>query len=322
MRLLLLGGPKFLGRAVIDAALAAGHEPTLFNRGLTGADLYPDVERITGDRDGGLDGLRGRTWDAVVDTSGYVPRIVGAGADLLRDAVGHYVFVSSISAYASFAERVDERAPVATLDDPSAEDVQAGYGGLKALCEQAVERSFPARATHVRAGLIVGPHDPTGRFTYWPHRVARGGELLVPGSLDRAIQVVDVRDLAAWLVRCAEQRTAGTYNATCDTTMRTVLDAAVAETGVQPVFVEVDPAFLVEHEVGEWLELPVWLDESQAEWRHFMDVDASAAARAGLAPRPMRETVAATLAEAVTVEGVGLTPEREAALLDAWHAGA
>lgn len=322
MRLLLLGGPKFLGRAVIDAALAAGHEPTLFNRGLTGADLYPDVERITGDRDGGLDGLRGRTWDAVVDTSGYVPRIVGAGADLLRDAVGHYVFVSSISAYASFAERVDERAPVATLDDPSAEDVQAGYGGLKALCEQAVERSFPARATHVRAGLIVGPHDPTGRFTYWPHRVERGGELLVPGSLDRAIQVVDVRDLAAWLVRCAEQRTAGTYNATCDTTMRTVLDAAVAETGVQPVFVEVDPAFLVEHEVGEWLELPVWLDESQAEWRHFMDVDASAAARAGLAPRPMRETVAATLAEAVTVEGVGLTPEREAALLDAWHAGA
>ena len=196
MRLLLLGGPKFLGRAVIDAALARGHEVTLFNRGTTGADLYPELERITGDRDGGLDGLRGREWDAVVDTSGYVPRIVRAGVELLAASVQHYVLVSSISVYASFAEVVDESAPLAELSEPGSESVERDYGALKALCEAAVEQSFPRRSTAVRAGLIVGPHDPTGRFTYWPHRIARGGDLLVPGPAWRQLQLVDVRDLS------------------------------------------------------------------------------------------------------------------------------
>ena len=187
MRLLLLGGPRFLGRAVIDAALDAGHEVTLFNRGTTNADLYPDLERITGDRDGGLDGLRGRDWDAVVDTSGYLPRLVGASADALRDSVGHYVFVSSISVYASFAEVADEQGPVAQLSEPGSEDIGRDYGALKALCEQEVERALPGRAAHVRAGLIVGPHDPTGRFTYWPHRLARGASSPA-ASVDKSIR--------------------------------------------------------------------------------------------------------------------------------------
>lgn len=321
MRILLLGGPKFLGRAVIDAALARGHEPTLFNRGTTGADLYPELERITGDRDGGLDALRGREWDAVVDTSGYLPRLVRASAELLAGAAPHYVFVSSISVYASFAEVVDERSPVAELSEPGSESIERDYGALKALCEEAVEAAFPGRSTAVRAGLIVGPHDPTGRFTYWPHRITRGGDLLVPGPAWRPLQLVDVRDLAAWTVVAAEQRLAGVFNATGPTTtIGALVDAARGVTGASVRAVEVDDAFLGAHEVGEWMELPLWVDTRQEDWRHFLEVDVSKAVTAGLVLRPLAETVAATLAEAEPVEGVGLTAERERELLQAWWA--
>ena len=318
MRLLLLGGPKFLGRAVIDAALAGGHEVTLFNRGTTGADLYPELERITGDRDGGLDGLRGREWDAVVDTSGYLPRVVRAGAELLAPSVSHYVFVSSISVYASFGEVVDETAPVAELSEPGSESIEQDYGALKALCEAAVAEAFPGRSTAVRAGLIVGPHDPTGRFTYWPHRIARGGDVLVPGPAWREVQLVDVRDLAAWIVTAAETRLTGPFNATGPTTMGAVVDAARRVTGASARSVEVDDAFLARHEVGEWMELPLWVDTRNEDWRRFLEVDVTRAVGAGLGFRPLDETVAATLAEAQPVEGVGLTPERERELLDAW----
>ena len=303
---------------MIDAALERGHDLTLFNRGTTGADLYPELERITGDRDGGLDGLRGRAWDAVVDTSGYLPRVVGASADLLRDAVGHYVFVSSISVYASFAEPVDEDAPLATLSQPGSEDVGTDYGALKALCEHAVEHAFPGRATHVRAGLIVGPHDPTGRFTYWPHRVARGGDVLAPGPAWRPVQLVDVRDLAAWLVTAAEERLAGPYNATGPATMGSVIDASRRVAGSSARTVEVDDAFLSEQGVGEWIELPLWIDTRNRDSRHFTAVDAARATDAGLVFRPLDDTVTATLEQAAPVDGVGLTPERERGLLTAW----
>jgi len=319
LRILLLGGPKFLGRAVIDAALARGHEPTLFNRGTTGTELYPELERITGDRDGGLDALRGREWDAVVDTSGYLPRLVRASAELLAGAAPHYVFVSSISVYASFAEVVDERSPVAELSEPGSESIERDYGALKALCEEAVEAAFPGRSTAVRAGLIVGPHDPTGRFTYWPHRIARGGDLLVPGPAWRPLQLVDVRDLAAWIVVAAEQRLAGVFNATGPTTtIGALVDAARGVTGAGVRAVEVDDAFLGTQEVGEWMELPLWVDTRQEDWRHFLEVDVSKAVTAGLVFRPLEETVAAALAEAEPVEGVGLTAERERELLEAW----
>jgi nucleoside-diphosphate-sugar epimerase len=320
LRLLLLGGPKFLGRAVIDAALGRGHEVTLFNRGTTGPDLYPALERIAGDRDGGLDGLRGRAWDAVVDTSGYLPRIVRASAELLTASVAHYVFVSSVSVYASFAKIVDEAAPVAGLSEPGSESIERDYGALKALCEAAVEEAFPGRSTSVRAGLIVGPHDPTGRFTYWPHRIARGGDVLVPGPAWRQVQLVDVRDLADWVVTAAEERLAGPFNATGPTTMGAVVDAARRITGASMRSVEVDDAFLAAHEVGEWMELPLWVDTRNADWRHFLEVDASRAVASGLTFRPLDETVAATLAGAEPVEGVGLGPERERALLEAWWA--
>ena len=318
MRLLLLGGPKFVGRAVIDVASARGHEVTLFNRGTTGAGLYPELDRVVGDRDGGLEGLRGREWDAVVDTSGYLPRVVGQSAGLLADAVGHYVFVSSISVYASFAEVVDERSELAQLSAPGSEDISADYGALKALCEREVDTAFPGRSTAVRAGLIVGPHDPTGRFTYWPHRVARGGDVLVPGPAWRPVQLVDVRDLAAWIVTAAEERLSGAFNATGPATMGAVLDAARRASGSTARAVEVDDAFLTGQGVGEWMELPLWIDPSNDDWRHFMEVDATRATAAGLTFRPLDETVAGALAEAALVEGVGLTPERETELLTAW----
>jgi 2'-hydroxyisoflavone reductase len=322
LRILLLGGPKFLGRAVIDAALGAGHEVTLFNRGTTGTDLYPELERIVGDRDGGLDGLRGREWDAAVDTSGYLPRLVAASATLLADAVGHYVFVSSISVYASFAEVVDEGSPLAELTEPGSEDIERDYGALKALCERAVEDALGGRSASIRAGLIVGPHDPTGRFTYWPHRIARGGDTLVPGPAWRPIQLIDVRDLAAWILTVAEGRLAGPFNVTGPATMGAVVDAARRVAGSAARSVEVDDAFLTEQEVGEWMELPLWVDTRNEAWRHFLEVDVSRANAAGLTGRPLDETVAATLAEAETVEGVGLTPERERELLAAWWARA
>ena len=320
MKLLLLGGPKFVGRAVIDAALARGYEVTLFNRGTTGGDLYPELERIVGDRDGGLEGLLGRHWDAVVDTSGYVPRIVGASANLLAAAVGHYVLVSSISVYESFAEVVDESAPLATLSEPGSEKVSEHYGALKALSEREVERAFPGCATLVRAGLIVGPHDPTGRFTYWPHRIARGGDVLVPGPAWRHVQFVDVRDLAEWILRAAETRLDGPYNVTGNSTMGAVVDAARRVSGAAARAVEVDDAFLTAQGVGQWMELPLWIDPGTEGWQHFMEVDASRASATGLTFRPLDETVAATLADAELVDGVGLAPERERELLEAWWA--
>lgn len=320
MKLLLLGGPKFVGRAVIDAALDRGHDVTLFNRGTTGADLYPELERITGDRDGGLDGLRGREWDAVIDTSGYVPRLVGASARLLEGAVGHYVFVSSIAVYASFAEPVDEESPLAELTEPGSEEVSEHYGALKVLCEHEVEESFPETSTLVRAGLIVGPHDPTGRFTYWPHRVARGGDVLVPGPAWRPAQFIDARDLADWMVSAAETRLAGAFNATGPSTMGSVIDSARRVSGSSARSVEVDDAFLSAQEVGEWIELPLWIDPGNEAWRRLGEVGAERAIAAGLRFRPLDETVEATLAHAELVDGVGLTPEREAELLQAWWA--
>lgn len=320
MRLLLLGGPRFLGRAVLDEALRRGHAITTFNRSGNDGAAWIGVESLRGDRDGGLDVLTGRTWDAVIDTSGYVPRIVGASADRLRDAAGHYVFVSSISVYASFGGVVDETAPVARLADPDSEDVQAHYGALKARCEERVEAAFPGRATHVRAGLIVGPFDPTGRFTYWPHRVARGGEVLVPAPLSRRVQLVDVRDLAGWMIDCAERRTAGVFNATCTYSFADVLASAQAVSGSTASFTAVDAGFLVEHEVGAWMELPLWVDDRQDDWCHFMAVDAGRAAAAGLVARRLEETVRGALEEAGVVDGVGLAPGRERELLDAWRA--
>jgi 2'-hydroxyisoflavone reductase len=334
VRLLLLGGTKFLGRAAADEALRRGHELTLFNRGETNPELFPEAEHLHGDRDGGLDALRGRTWDAVIDPSGYVPRVVRASAELLRDAVEHYVFVSSVSVYRDFSRPgFDESAPRIKLEDPAVEEVMEYYGGLKALCEDVVSDVFPGRSANVRAGLIVGPHDPTDRFTYWPTRVARGGEVLAPGRPDRPVEFVDARDLGAWLVTLAEQRTGGDFNATrSGLTFADVLDSCRRVSGADATVTWVDEPFLLDREVGQWMELPLWIAESDTEWAHMQEADVSRALAAGLMSRALDETVGDTLAWAQSregrgpgtaamgsAEGVGLAPEKEAELLAEWH---
>ena len=215
LKVLILGGTAFLGPEIVEAARAHGHVLTLFNRGKTNPGLFPDIEKLRGDRNGDLKALEGRSWDAVIDTSGYVPRHVRDSARLLSKAVGHYVFISTVSVYADFkAEGMDESAPVGTLPDPTVEQVTGEtYGPLKALCEKAAEEAMPGHVANVRPGLIVGPGDPTDRFSYWPVRVAKGGDVLAPGNPDTAVQFIDVRDLAAWSVKLVEDGHAGVYNA-------------------------------------------------------------------------------------------------------------
>ena len=318
MRLLLLGGPRFLGRAVTDAALAAGHEVTFFNRGRTNPELYPEVERLVGDRAGELDALNGRSWDAVVDTCGYLPETVRASASALADS-GTYCFVSSISVYRDFTKVNDEESPVAELGELPADEVtDESYGPLKALCEDAARDVFGARALVLRPGLIVGPYDPTGRFTYWPHRIARGGEVLAPAPPESPTQVIDVRDLGTWIVELCARRASGTYNATHPGVSLKDLFATCRQVASSDAEITwVSPGFLVEHDVGEWMELPLWLVDPALECADRVDV--SRALEAGLTFRPLEETVRGTLDDAETTDAAGLRPEREAELLAAWH---
>jgi 2'-hydroxyisoflavone reductase len=318
--MLVLGGTKFLGRAAVEAALARGHEVTLFNRGLTNAELFPEAEKLHGDRSGDLAVLRGGEWDAVLDPSGFVPGLVRASAELLSAAAGHYLFVSSISVYASLAGPNDEDSPLAEgemPDDRLLEDY-SNYGPLKALCEAAVAAAFGERHAIVRPGLIVGAHDPTGRFTYWPHRVARGGDVLAPAPPERIVQFVDVRDVGPWLVDLSERGAAGAYNATHPgRTWGEVLDTCREVTGSDATFTWVPDSFLAEREVGEWMELPMWIHSADEAGIHAADV--SRAQAAGLTFRPLEETVRDTLELAQPTDDAGLKPEREAELLAAAH---
>jgi 2'-hydroxyisoflavone reductase len=322
MDLLVLGGTKFLGRAVVEDALARGHRVTLFNRGETNAELFPEAEKLRGDREGDLSALAGRRWEAVIDPSGYLPHVVRASAERLGDAIEQYVFISSVSAYADFSGPSKEDHATSELGDLPADRLledYSNYGALKALCERAVEDVYGERATVVRPGLIVGPHDPTGRFTYWPHRIARGGEVLVPAPADERVQFIDVRDLASWLVDVAERRTRGTFNATGPgTTWQELVETCRDVAGSDATFVWVDGAFLAEHEVGEWMELPMWIHDP--EWVGMHRAEVTRAIEAGLTLRPLADTVRATLDGAETTADAGLAPEREAELLRAWRA--
>jgi 2'-hydroxyisoflavone reductase len=318
VKLLLLGGPRFLGRAVTDAALARGHELTYFNRGTTDPALYPEVERLVGDRTDGLGALDGRAWDAVIDTSGYVPRAVRASTEALADS-GRYCFVSSVSVYADFSAPVDEDSPLAQLGDLPADEVtNDSYGALKALCEHEVVAGFGDRALVIRPGLIAGPHDPTGRFTYWPHRFARGGEVLAPAPPDRPTQSIDVRDLAEWMVSLCERDVGGVFNATQPGVARSdLLETCRDVVGTNAEITWVASEFLVEQGVGQWMELPLWLDDPELEYADRVDV--RRALEAGLTFRPLAETVLGALEEATTTDAAGLMPEREAVLLQEWH---
>lgn len=328
MRLLVLGGTKFLGRHFVEAALRRHHEVTLFNRGRTAPGLFPGVETVLGDRDGGLGALAGRTWDAVLDPSGYVPRVVGAAVSALAGRVGLYAFVSTISTYATpITPGADESAPLAALADPAAEEVTGEtYGGLKAACERVVAHGFGERALVVRPGLIVGPHDPTDRFTYWPRRLSRGGDVLAPAVPGQPVQVIDVRDLAAWTLGMIERGAGGTFNATGPAeplTLGALLERAALALGAPSRIVWVDEAFLLERGVEPWTELPLWVPAGEAG---IDEVSIARALAAGLALRPLAETVRDTLAwdrarpDSARDGSKVLKPEREAELLAAWRA--
>ena len=288
MRILVLGGTIFLGRQLVEAAVARGHDVTLFNRGRTKPDLFPEVEKLRGDREAGeLEALRGRSWDAVVDTSGHVPRVVRQSAELLTGAVGHYTFVSSASVYMPTAKLgVTEEDPVHELEDEGSEDVAAHYGPLKVACERAVERSFPGRGLVVRPGVVAGPHDPTGRFSYWVEQVARGGGVRAPAPPEARVQLIDARDLTGWLVGLAEEGTAGTFNAAGpEQTFAGMLHACRAAAGSDARIVWVDED-----------DLPLALDpDRRPEWAGFFAVSSEKARRRGLETRPLEETARAIL---------------------------
>ena len=317
MRALVLGGTRFLGRALVDALLEQGHEPTLFNRGRSGTELFPEVEKLRGDRRSDLSALDRGEWDVVLDVAAYLPREVRLSVDTLRDRVGRYVFVSSISVYADLSVPPVEGAAVLELAPEDEEDEgPETYGGRKAAGERIVEEAFGARAFVVRPGLIVGPHDPTGRFTYWPHRVARGGEVLAPGSPDDLVQFVDVRDLAAWIVGAAADGRSGTFNATGEPTSFGDLlaeCARVTRSDAKLTWVASDP--LLAAEVGPWMELPLWLPLPEYAGMQLASVERARAD--GLAYRPLAETIQGTLDLAEPVDGVGLTLDRERELLAA-----
>jgi 2'-hydroxyisoflavone reductase len=331
MKLLILGGTIFVGRHLVEVAVARGHEVTIFNRGQHNADLfekgaYAAVEKLRGDRDGDLDALRGRQWDAVIDTCGYVPRIVRLSAELLADQVEQYVFISSISAYADFSQAgIDESSPVGRIDDPTTEAVTGeSYGLLKVLCEEAAEAAMPGRVLTIRPGLIVGPDDPTDRFTYWPVRVERGGEVLAPGNPQQQVQVIDVRDLAAWTIGMVEAQQNGIYNATGPATplsISTLLNECQAVTGSAAHFTWVAEEFLQAEEVGAFVELPLWVPAAEAG---IEQVNCQKAIGAGLTFRPLADTIRDTLTwhqqrPADYQLRAGLKAEREAELLAKWQ---
>lgn len=329
MQLLIIGGTRFLGRALVESALQRGHVVTLFNRGQSGPDLFPQVEQIHADRKTGLGLLQGRSWDAVIDTCGYEPQVVRLSAQALAAAAGHYTFVSSISVYADLGKKiVAEDSPVAQLPpgvDPSAPFDPSYYGPLKALCEQEVESNLPGRTLVVRPGLIVGPWDPTDRFTYWPWRVAQGGQVLAPSRPDYPTEFIDVRDLADWMIRLSEQGITGVYNATGPRQplpFGDLLHACRQVSRSDAVFNWVSVSFLLERQVQPWSDLPLWIAESGPDGG-IVQASIHKALGAGLDFRPAAETVRDTLTYALSRPAdhawrVGLTREKESQLLDEW----
>ncbi len=333
LKLLILGGTAFLGPHLVESAQARGHEITLFNRGKTNTHLFPELEKLVGDRDPNKgDGLKalekavaeGRKWDAVIDTSGYYPRVVTSAADALKGAVNHYQFISTLSVFADRSVDVAEDAPVIRLEDTATERVTgATYGGLKVLCEEAAEAAMPGQVSNVRPGLIVGPLDRSDRFTWWPDRIAHGGMVVAPGKPDAPIQVIDVRDLAEWCIHLIEQQTVGVFNAVgpgSRVTMQEFLHGCKIVIGSDTSFTWMPDDFLLEHKVRPYMELPLWIPRDGAP---YGTAQCQKAMAAGLSFRPLGETIADTLKWSRTRADdhkwrAGMASERETELLAAW----
>jgi 2'-hydroxyisoflavone reductase len=336
MKLLILGGTRFLGRYLVHSALARGHQITLFNRGQSNPDLFPEVEKLRGDRLGDLHVLKGRQWDAVIDTCGYASAQVRAAADALATSVEHYTFISSISAYADFSQAgLNENAPLAALPHGAVEDENnpETYGARKTLCERAAEQSMPGRVLNIRPGIIIGLHDPTDRFTWWVRRIAKGEETLAPERPDNPMQLIDVRDLASWIVQMVEKTQVGAYNATGPEhplTFQRMLEACQLASGSNSRFTWVDAQFLLEKGVVPFRDLPLWMPASEKEYAGHFLVDSRRAFRSGLVCRPLTETARDILLwdrnrslpqespKGSAPKQIGLAPHQEQELLSAW----
>lgn len=334
MKILILGGTRFLGRFIAETSLQRGHEVTLFNRGKENSDLFPEAEKLIGDRNGDLHALEGKEWDVVIDTCGFVPRTVRESAQLLAGNIGHYTFISSASVYDELERPgIGENHPVSKLSLEQAEEMTKGtaglmnneyYGELKFLCEQEVEQAFPGQSLIIRPGLIVGPYDFSGRFSYWVNRIAQGGDVLAPGRKDKQVQFIDVRDLAEWIVRMIEEKVTGTFNATgpeTSLTMQALLEecSTVLQTGAELVWA--DESFLLENDAGFWMELPLWIPDRE-KMEGFLALDIRKALKAGLTFRPLPETIQATReweAQHADLERkAGLNRDKEKALVKLW----
>ena len=336
-RILILGGTGFIGPHTVEYALSRGHQVSTFTRGRSSTELPEGVEQLIGDRSGDHSALEGRTWDLVLDNNAQDYRWVETSTELLRDAAEHYLFVSSISAYALEGfdwSRSDDvlMEPVVDVDYPVIQAPEgwthgepAAYGHMKALSESIVQAAFPGRSTIVRPGLIVGPGDRTNRWGYWPLRLADGGEVLAPGNPEHANQVIDQRDLTEWTVRLGEDRTAGVFNGTGPgerMSMASMLERIGNGVASDATLTWVPEDFLEAQGLQPWGDFPAWIPGDP-----LMYVDVSASVASGLTFRPLDTTAAATLAyersrdpEEVAARPFGITREREAEVLAAWHA--
>lgn len=334
LRILILGGTGFIGPNEVRYALSRGHKVTTFNRGKSHPNELPaEVEQLLGDRNGKLDALKNRQWDVVIDDPTTLPAWVRDAAQLLKGNVDRYVFISTVSVYAEVKNGVDESAPLQKYDgpDPYKETLQAmvasgykTYGPLKALSEKEAEKWFPGKTLIVRPGLIVGPRDPSDRFTYWPVRVARGGEVLAPGNPDDPVQFIDARDLAEWTIRMAENRETGIYNATGPASPLTIsgmLETMKKALNSNATFTWAPADFLKERKVEAWSDMPVWAGDELG----LAKTNISRALSKGLTFRPLADTTRDTLEWFKSLPEdrqshlkAGITPEREAEVLAAW----
>jgi len=332
LRILILGGTGFIGPNQVKYAVARGHKVTVFNRGRSQGEIPDEVERLYGDRNGQLAALKGRDWDVVIDNPTTLPRWVRDAAQILQGHARQYVFISTLSVYASWATpNMDETAPVEKLSDPDSEDTRRDYGPLKALAEQEAEKWFPGKTTVIRPGLIVGPEDPSDRFTYWPVRLARGGEVLAPGTPGDPVQIIDTRDLAEWTIRMVEQGDVGVYNAVGPRSPFTMGEMLAGIRAVLPGSLDIrftwaDADFLSSRQVRPWSDMPVWIP-TVGETAGWSQVNIDRALAKGITFRPFAVTALDTLewhrtrpAEAQEKMRAGLTPEREAEVLAAWRA--
>jgi len=326
--ILIIGGTRFLGRFLTQEGIKRKHEITLFNRGKTNPHLFPDIEKLHGDRDGGLEPLKGRRWDLVIDVCGYVPRIVEQSAKLLKDQAGKYLFVSTMIVYDDL-NKIDlkENDRLASMGEDTDEEVTTeSYGPLKGDCERVVKRYFPENNLMIRPGVIIGPEDNTDRFTYWVNRIGKGGRFLAPGNPDDPVQVIDVRDLVSWIYDIIEKNGTGAYNATgpdYKLTMGELFEECQEVAGVPAEPVWVDSEFLLEQDVVPWRDIPLWRRGGHHQ-KGFMRIDSTKAIKEGLTYRPLRESIRDVLDFARSRGDdyewtAGLDPDKEKEILEKWE---